>query len=179
MRSHSLSRPLPALVLLLLGPLAAARSTPERLQVGGTFTMTYTQRNPVPIGDAAGHVLISDGATGTNRSTGQDTYMERAQVANTEIADLALGNGTHQGYTIFSSGGDSTINKWSGRVTTVLGSDKQPITSFEGSWRKVRGTGRYAGVTGQGTYRGRMTGQNTYRVEWNGEIELGERTAAQ
>ncbi len=27
-----------------------------------------------------------------------DTYMERAHVANAEIADLAQGNGRHQGY---------------------------------------------------------------------------------
>ena len=179
MRFHSLSRPFPALVLLLLGPLAASRSAPERLQVGGTFTMTYSQMNPVPVGDAAGHVLISNRATGTNRNTGRDTYMERAEVANTEIADLTQGNGPHQGYTIFSSGRDSTVNKWSGKVTTVLGADKQPITTFEGTWAKVNGTGRYAGVTGQGTYHGRMTGQNTYLVEWKGEINLNERAAAQ
>ena len=178
MRSHSLSRPLPALALLLLGPLAAARSAPERLQVAGTFTMTYSQINPVPIGDAPGHVLISNRATGTNRSSGRDAYMEHAKVANTEMADLAQGNGPHQGYTIFSSGRDSTVNKWSGKVRTILGPDKQPVTSFEGSWSKVRGTGHYAGVTGQGTYRGRMTGQNTYQVEWKGEIDLDEQTAA-
>ena len=122
MRSPLLRRPLPALVLLLLGPLAASRSAPERLQVGGTFSMTYSQMNPVPIDDAAGHVLLSSRATGTNRSLGRAPYMERAQVVNTEIADLAQGNGSHQGYTIFSSGGDSTVNKWSGKVTTAPGS---------------------------------------------------------
>jgi hypothetical protein len=134
--------------------------------------------SPVSIGDAPGHVLISNRATGTNQSSGRDKYMERATVVNTEIADLAQGNGNHQGYTIFSSGGDSTVNKWTGKVRTILGPDKQPVTSFEGSWSKVRGTGRYADVTGQGTYRGRMTGQNTYQVEWTGEIDLGEQTAA-
>ncbi len=179
MRYHSLSRPLPALVLLLLGPLGASRSAPERLQVGGTFTMTYTQMNPVPVGDVAGHVLISNHATGTNRSTGRDTYMDRAEVANTEIADLTHGNGPHQGYVIYSSGRDSAVNKWSGKITTVLGTDKQPVTTFEGTWNKLNGTGRYAGVTGEGMYRGRMTGQNTYLVEWKGEINLNEQAAAQ
>lgn len=178
MRSHTLFPPRPVLVLLLLGPLAASRSAPERLQVGGTITMTYSQMNPAPVGDAAGHVLVSDRATGTNRNTGRDTYMERAEVANTEIADLTQGNGSHQGYTIFSSGRDSTVNRWNGKVTTVLGPDKTPVTSFEGSWNKVRGTGRYAGVSGEGTYRGRMTGKNTYEVEWKGEIAVNEPTAA-
>jgi hypothetical protein len=178
MRSLSHYRPFPALALLLFGPLAASRSAPERLQVGGAFTMTYSQMNPVPIDDAAGHVLLSSRSTGTNRSLGRDPYMEQAAVVNTEIADLAQGNGTHQGYTIFSSGADTTVNKWSGKVTTTLGSDKQPVTSFEGRWSKVRGTGRYAGVTGQGTYRGHMTGKDTYEVTWTGEIAVGRQSAS-
>ena len=177
MRTPSLL-PLPALVLLLLVPLAAWRPAPARLQVGGTFAMTYSQMNPVPTDDAAGHVLLSDRATGTNRSLGRDPYMDGAQVVNTEIADLVQGRGSHQGYTIFSSGADSTVNKWSGNLTTALGADKQPVTSFAGSWQKVRGTGRYAGVSGHGTYRGRMTGSNTYEVTWKGEIEVDRQSAA-
>lgn len=179
MQLPSLSRPLPALAFLLLGLPAAPQPTSERLQVGGTFTMTYKQMHPVPVGDAEGHVLISNHATGTNRSTGRDSYMDRAETANTEIADLTQGNGPHEGYVIFSSGGERTVNKWSGKITTVLGADKQPVTTFEGTWTKLTGTGRYSGVTGRGTYRGRMTGQNTYLVEWKGEIELSERAASQ
>jgi hypothetical protein len=175
MRSLSLRRPFPAFALLLLGPLALSRSAAERLQVGGTFEMTYTEMNPVSVGDAEGHVLISNRATGTNRSTGRDEYMDRAQVANTETADLTHGNGPHQGYVIFSGGGDRTVNKWHGKITTVLGADKQPVTTCQGTWTKLNGTGRYAGVKGQGTYRGRMTGQNTYLVEWKGEIDVNQR----
>jgi hypothetical protein len=179
MQSLFLARPFPALALLLLHPLASSPLALERLHVGGTFAMTYTQMNPVSVGDVEGHVLISNHATGTNRSTGRDPYMDRAEVANTETADLTQGNGPHQGYVIFSSGGDRTVNKWHGKITTVLGADKQPVTTFQGTWTKLNGTGRYAGVKGQGTYRGRMTGQNTYLVEWKGEIEVNERAASQ
>jgi hypothetical protein len=179
MRSLIHARPVPALAILLLYPLAHSPSTPKPLQVGGTFTMTYAQFNPVPVGDAEGHVLISNRATGTNRSTGRDRYMDQAEVTNTETADLTRGNGPHQGYVIFSSGGERTVNKWQGRITTVLGADRQPVTTFQGTWTKLQGTGSYAGVKGQGTYRGRMTGQNTYSVEWMGEIELKEQATSQ
>ncbi len=160
--------------LLLFNPTALPQSA-ERLQVGGTFEMTYTQMHPVAVGAAEGHVLISNRATGTNRSTGRDRYMDGAEVENTETADLTQGNGPHQGYVIFSGGGNRTVNKWHGKITTVLGADKQPVTTFQGTWTKLNGTGRYAGVKGQGTYRGRMTGQNTYLVEWKGEIDVNER----
>jgi hypothetical protein len=178
MQPLRLSRVLPALSLLLLAPLAAPRPAPDRQQVGGTFTMTYSQLDPLPVGDTEGHVLISNHATGANRSTGRDAYMDGAEVANTEIADLTQGNGPHQGYVILSSGADRAVNKWNGKVTTVLGADKQPATTFEGTWTKVNGTGRYEGVRGQGTYRGRMTGQQTYLVDWKGEIEVKEPTAS-
>jgi hypothetical protein len=174
MRSHIHQPRFAAPALLLLIPLALPQAAPERLQVGGTFEMTYTQIHPVAVGDAEGHVLISNRATGTNRSTGRDKYMDEAEVANTEIADLTQGNGPHQGYVIFSGGGDRTVNKWQGKITTVIGADKRPSTTFQGTWTKLTGTGRYAGVKGQGTYRGRMTSQNTYIVEWKGEIEVNQ-----
>ena len=178
MRSFIRVGALPALAISLLNPSAHVPVAPKTLQVGGTFTMTYTQFNPVPVGDAEGHVLISNHATGTNRSTGRDRYMDRVEVANTETSDLTQGNGPHQGYVIFSSGGERTINKWQGKITTVLGADKQPVTTFQGSWTPVSGTGSYAGLKGQGTYQGRMTGKNTYVVEWKGEIEV-EQAASQ
>jgi hypothetical protein len=34
------------------------------------------------------------------------------------------------------------LSNWKERVTTVLGADKRPITSFEGTWTKIGGTGR-------------------------------------
>lgn len=178
MRSLIYAGPFPALAILLLYPLTQSGVSPTRLQVGGTFNMTYTQFHPVPVGDTEGHVLISNHATGTNRSTGRDRYMDRADVANTETADLTQGNGPHQGYVIFSSGGERTVNKWQGKITTVLGADKQRVTTFQGTWTKLSGTGSYAGVKGQGTYSGRMTGQNTYLVEWKGEIEVNKKAAA-
>jgi hypothetical protein len=178
MQPPKLSRALPALSVLLLLLIAAWQPAPDRQQVAGTFTMTYSQMNPLPVGDAEGHVLISNHATGANRSTGRDAYMDGADVANTEIADLTQGNGPHQGYVIFSSGGDRTVNKWNGTVTTVLGPDKQPATSFEGTWTKVNGAGRYDQIGGRGTYRGRMTSPQSYVVEWKGEIDLKGGTAS-
>ena len=62
------------------------------------------------------------------------------------------------------------MTRWQGKVTTTLGPDQKPITRFEGTWSKLKGTGQYEGVTGAGSYRGRMTSPTDYTVEWNGEI---------
>src|SRR4051794_11842690 len=84
----------PLALLLLL----AARPAAERIRVGGTFTMTYTQQHPLPVADAEGHVLLASEANGTNRSTGSTAFLDGAEVRITEIADLVQGNGSHQGY---------------------------------------------------------------------------------
>jgi len=151
--------------------LLATRPSPERARVGGTFTMTYTQRHPLSIADTGGHMLIAAEAKGRNRSTGPTSYMDGAEVRNSEIADLMQGTGPHQGYVTLVQGSEEHVSKWSGKVTTVLDADQKPVTSFEGTWTKVKGP------NGRGTYQGRLTGPEGYTVEWQGEVELSQRAA--
>ena len=125
--------------------------------------------------DAPDHALIATEAKGTNRSTGATRYMDGAAVRNVEIADLLHGDGPHQGYVAFTAQGEEAVTKWTGKVTTVLGADQKPMTSFEGTWIKVKGP------NGRGIYKGRLTGPDSYTVDWEGELELPglrERTAS-
>jgi hypothetical protein len=142
----------------------------DRLQISGVFSMKVVQQQSLPVAGPADPVLLLTQASGTNRSTGKSSYMDGAQVINREIADLTQGNGPHQGYITEIQGPDTSVTRWQGKVTTTLGADRKPITSFTGSWSKQSGTGRYAGVTGAGTYSGRMTSPTEYTVEWSGEI---------
>lgn len=157
----------PLVPLLLL----AASPAMERASVGGTFTMTYTQRHQLPVSDAEGHALIAAEAKGTNRSTGPTSYMDGAEVLSSEIADLAPGSGMHQGYVTLAQDGAEHVSKWSGKVSTTLDASRRPVTSFEGTWTKVKGP------SGHGTYNGRLTGPNSYTVEWQGELDLSPRAA--
>jgi hypothetical protein len=158
----------PVVPLLLLTTAPAA----ERTRVEGTFSVSYTRRHPLPVSDAPGHALIATEARGTNRSTGATLYMDGAEVRNVEIADLTQGNGPHQGYATFSGQGRETVCKWSGKITTVLDANGKPLTSFEGTWTRVKGP------SGHGTYKGRLTGPDSYMVEWEGEVELSPRAAS-
>ncbi len=158
---------LPLTALALLGWSAGGS------KIGGTFSVRYAEQHPIAVPDAAGHNLVIGRAQGVNRSTGPTSYMDGGAVTNYEFADLTQGNGPQQGYITMSQGADSTITKWSGKVTTTLSADKTPNTTMKGTWTKVRGTGRYRGVTGSGTYQGRFTSQTEYRVDWTGEISGG------
>jgi hypothetical protein len=163
---------LPLATVALLG--WSSGSAPSR--IAGTFSARYAEQHPLAVPDAAGHALVLGRVEGVNRSTGPTPYMDRGKVTNFEFADLTHGNGPQQGYISMSKGADSVISKWSGKVTTTLSPDKSPITTFEGTWTKVKGTGRYESITGKGTYKGRFTSQTEYTVDWSGEIS-GERLA--
>lgn len=152
--------------LAALALLTAAR-VPDRVRVAGSFTMAYTQQHPLPVGDAEGHVLMATQASGPNRNTGPTSFMDGAAVQLTEAADLTNGNGPHQGYAMLSHNGEVVVAKWNGRVTTVLGSDKQPVTTAEGTYVYV------SGPRGSGTYKVRFTGPQSYIVDWQGEMEPG------
>jgi hypothetical protein len=161
-RRLTLAAATPLLPLLLL----AAHPSGKLTRVGGTYTMTYSQRHPIPVPDADGHVVIATQATGTNRSTGPSPFEDGAQVTIIESADMTQGSGPHQGYAVMTLGGNVAVNHWSGKLTTVPGPDQQPATSFKGTWTSVKGP------TGRGTYEGRITGPDSYTVTWAGEVDI-------
>jgi len=162
-------------------PVAAAAVTawspaPESSKIAGTFTAKYVEQHPLPVADAAGHALMLGKVQGVNRSTGPNAYMDQGEVTSIEFGDLVQGNGPHQGYIAFAQGADTVISRWSGKVTTTLGPDKTPRTSFAGTWTKHKGTGRYSEITGKGTYKGHFISQTEYICDWEGEIS-GQRMA--
>ncbi len=163
---------LPLAAVALLG--WSSGSAPSK--IAGTFDAKYAEQHPLPVPDAAGHALVLGRVEGVNRSTGATPYMDKGKVTNFEFADLVQGNGPQQGYISMSQGADTMISKWSGKVTTTLSPEKTPITTMEGTWTKVKGTGRYEDADGKGTYKGHFTSQTEYTVEWSGQIS-GERLA--
>ena len=152
----------PLLPILLI----AATSSGHVSRVAGTYTMTYSQRHPITVPNAEGHVVMATEATGRNRSTGPSAFEDGAEVTIIESADMVQGNGSHQGYVVTKQNGQVRINRWSGKLTTVIGSDHQPATSFKGTWSSV------SGPAGHGTYQGRITGADTYTVEWAGDVDV-------
>jgi hypothetical protein len=178
-----MSRSAIAYALVALGvPAITATSldtdpTRERAQVSGVFSMKVGQQQALPVAGPADPVLLLTQSSGMNRNTGKVAYMDGAEVINREIADLTQGNGPHQGYTTEIHGPDTSVARYQGKVVTTLGPDQKPVTRFEGSWSKFKGTGRYEGVTGAGSYQGRMTSPTEYTVEWRGEIST-PRTAS-
>jgi hypothetical protein len=174
LRQATLRAGLTASLTLAAAALLGWSSGSARSGIAGTFNAKYAEQHPLPLPDAGGHALVLGRARGINRSTGPTLYMDKGEVTNFEFADLTQGNGPQQGYISMSQGADTVISKWSGKVSTKLSAEKRPITSMEGTWTKVMGSGRYRDAKGKGTYKGHFTSQTEYTVEWSGEIS-GER----
>jgi hypothetical protein len=142
----------------------------EREDVAGTFTVKYVKQDALPVADEEGHVIIQVQAQGQNQNASGTEYMKGAKVLQLEQADLVRGNGPHNGYCIMDDGRNQTFTRWEGMVTTVI-KQGQPLTTFEGTWVKTGGTGKYKGVSGEGSYAGHFIAKDQYVVEWTGELD--------
>lgn len=86
------------------------------------------------------------------------------------MTDLDQGNGINHGYYAMTKHGATVIAKWEGQVTTTM-VENQPRKTFKGTWSYVRGTGRYAGIRGRGTYEGEFLAKDRYPVRWEGSYQ--------
>jgi hypothetical protein len=64
--------------------------------------------------------------------------------------------------------GDVDRGTFQGKITTAAG-----VVTMEGSWQYTGGTGTFSGITGGGTYKGRITSPTEVQVNWEGTYQLG------
>lgn len=105
-----------------------------------------------------------------------DNYAEplfnNVQANEVVATDYMGGTGAMRGYRVSTyPGGDKTFMAIEGLEKTVMKPGAPPKTSFEGKWRYTGGTGKFKGITGGGTFKGKVTKAGvTY--EWEGEYEV-------
>ncbi len=78
--------------------------------------------------------------------------------------DLVKGQGTCQGYNQFSFRDGSIISgKWEGSIGPA---------GSEGTWTFIKGTGKFNGIQGAGTWKGYMLSPERWYSDWEGEYRL-------
>ena len=154
---------------LVLLPASVAPREPTTLEVAGTITLT-TDPSTGPGRDAAGRVAYVGGSSGTNHSVGRTAFMDDAETATVDTSNLVDGTGPHHGTITMTKGADAMLYAWRGQVTTVVDAERRPTSTMTGTWTALRGSGRYAGASGQGTYKGRFTSSTRSVIEWKGTI---------
>jgi len=159
--------------LALIFALGVTTSTAQqKTKVSGKMTVAYTKQERIDVGDVEGHLISLSESEGINVSTGKPEFMNGAQVVNLSFADLVKGNGPQQGYVKNTKKGDTAIAKWEGKITTTLSAEGTPITTFEGTFSWIKGTGQFENIQGNGTYKGGFISKTIYTVDWEGEYSI-------
>jgi hypothetical protein len=155
-------------LVLDVGPVASQ----ESLQIAGKIALIRKDHIRFCVDKEEGHYLCLYAFEGTNHSTGKDTFMHHAYVTHCIFADAVERNGPIQGYTTMSGQEGTALLKWNGQWTTTRSADGSSVSVFEGLFRIVKGTGRYARIQGTGTFKGRMTTPIVQVEEWEGECSI-------
>ena len=137
------------------------------LQVSGSFLGKTTSQAMVSLQDTPDHEMNLIEVKGPQSSS--DPLWNGATVLYYGAADLVAGTGTQTGYFMNQrANGDIDRGTFQGKITTAAG-----VTTMEGNWRYSAGTGAFSGITGGGTYKGRITSPTEVQVTWEGTYELG------
>jgi hypothetical protein len=107
-----------------------------------------TKAHIIEVGDVPGHILAAYEAAGLWFSEDGDV----ATLLSRGMIDYTQGSGTAQGYNLLTyEDGSTTWTKWRGTATGA----PDGKTSIEGTWEFIKGTGRFEGIQGAGTFTAR------------------------
>ena len=133
----------------------------------GSFLGRANAQAMMAVKDVPGHELGLVEISGPQ--TTADALWSGATVSYWGIADLVSGSGTQRGYFInHHPNGDIDQGTFECKVATEGGS-----VTLDGTWKFSGGTGRLAGLSGAGTFKGRMTSPSEVETSWEGAYQLG------
>lgn len=136
------------------------------IDFSGSFSGRLRVLNVLSLSDVPGHELQNLEVTGSQSSP--DENWNRARVTYWALSDIVAGNGSQRGYYLNERvDGSRDFGTFEGKVAAVGGE-----TLIEGTWRASNGTGRYAGMRGEGTFKTRLTSAMEVECDWRGKYEL-------
>lgn len=130
------------------------------------------------MGPEPNHALGIGKASGTNKSTGETSFLDGATETEVFYYELNNGSGSSHGFVSYQASDGTLLIEFSGPAGIIL-VDGKPQLRAAGSWRFVRGTGRYTNGTGFGTYASKLFPPAFEGVtEWSGTFVESESQAS-
>ena len=137
----------------------------------GSFTGSVSLQSTIAAQDQTMHQLGLSEIRGTQRCT--DEKWNGASLTYWSVTDLLAGNGPQRGYWINERGdGDRDWGTFEGQVAA---SGTQ--VRFEGVFKTTGGSGQFAGITGEGRYKGAFTSPTEVEMTWEGSYQLAAASA--
>jgi hypothetical protein len=140
--------------------------------LSGSFSGRAAAQPALVLHDVSDHDLNLIEVRGVQKSP--DEKWNDSKITYWGTADLIAGSGTQSGYFVNDhADGDRDFGTFEGRITTS-GAE----VTLEGTWKFTGGTGKFRGLRGGGTYRGRMTSPVGVENTWEGSYEIAAKTKA-
>jgi hypothetical protein len=136
----------------------------EKVKIKAKRYYFATKTEVMKIDDTEGHIIEIGESKGVDVGSG-DVSFSRSSF------DLVKGNGTMQGYTttMEPDGVNVRFTKAQGKVTTTLSPAGKPIMTMEGTVSLIKGTGKWEGFQGGGTWKLKVIGEGISVMDWESE----------
>jgi hypothetical protein len=153
-----------AMGIFLVGDALAG----ERGKVANREVSNHTPVHTLKVPDVEGHTIYLMEAKGI-------VFTEKwgaCLLYGTYTLDLIKGEGTGQGYTHYTFPDGSTLDfKWEGRIKGG-GRGTTGSASAEAPWTYIKGTGKFEGIQGGGTFKSYTVGPGQVYVDIEGAYTL-------
>ena len=152
--------------LALLGVFATAALSAQT-KASGTVTCKADPATPVPVTDKPEESFMVGRAQCTWSGFPIAGVASKSGVS-TDFGTMRGDTASFRGYHVATmANGDTTVAKYEGKATMK---DGKPVSS-EGTWVYEGGTGKFKGIKGKGTFKGKPAGDTTtFQIE--GEYKL-------
>lgn len=121
-------------------------------------------------GDVGGHMFMLQKTKCTWPTPVVVAGNKTGATTDVAIGEMRAGKGTQHGYSSsVMDNGDTTVVRYEGTLQT----NKDGSATLSGKWRYVRGTGKFVGIEGNGTYKGSGAADGSATADIDGHYTLG------
>ena len=141
------------------------------ISVSGSFSGSIRTQSVISLNDVPNHSLGVAEVAGTQSSS--DPRWDNSAITYCGTTDMQGTQGTQRGYFLNDHGSAGQDHgTFEGNVSVVAGE-----VVVEGTWQYTGGAGDFAGITGNGTFKTRLTSPTTVEASWQGAYQLAEAAA--
>ena len=139
--------------------------------MSGSFTGSVKLQTAVTLSDQSKHELNLAEIGGTQKAS--DEKWNNATITYWGFTDVVEGKGSQRGYfTQVHTEGDRDWGTFEGKVVTSSGQ-----ITVEGTWQFSGGSGKFKGLSGNGTFKTKMSSPSQVEATWQGTYELASAKA--
>lgn len=145
-----------ASIMLVPSVFQAAHAAQKKEQCFEKSNFKSVGRSAQQIGDVPNHELVQEQTVSDIKYTNPD-FKVRSEWVHLH-ADLIDGSGPHSGYYYdLHEDGSVTYGSFKGQVKTVANADGTWVSTWEGSYEYVGGSGKFKSLKGAGKYKGKAS----------------------